>query len=357
MNKVKPKQKIINKNKQEGFNNVINFHNKFLRNDKELLELLKFIFSSIKRRKKNKNATKLLTNQYNHEGIKKDIEFNKNNHIPINSQIESNTLVPSRQFPQIQLLGNNHNINQYRMIESEIHNLRNDINKKTTLPMLENRHEPPINFTYTNPDAFELVKKVAKYRDPNAAKELVRNVPEFKNMMEDLTQLGASSAKEYIETLNRDIDILINTKNDIEQENSKLNYEIETTKEKLDKITSNKEQVEEQINELNQQQYELSQMNENKTNENQKLNKEIDELKSDLEGMEGLFETTKANLKKYIIQEVELNNKIEDMNNVILNKQDEIRQLENMKNKAIEEMTYEQQIRYELEIIIWYLHS
>ena len=37
----------------------------------------------------------------------------------------------------------------------------------------------------------ELVRSVAKDRDPEAAKKLSEDVPEFKGMMEDIAELGA----------------------------------------------------------------------------------------------------------------------------------------------------------------------
>ena len=45
--------------------------------------------------------------------------------------------------------------------------------------LCKNKKYSAINWTYSDPTAFELVRKVAKHRDPHAAAELARNIPEF----------------------------------------------------------------------------------------------------------------------------------------------------------------------------------
>ena len=49
-------------------------------------------------------------------------------------------------------------------------------------------------------------------KDPEAGKLIVEQVPEFKNMMEEVAEIGASGAKQYIKHLESEIKYLEDTK-------------------------------------------------------------------------------------------------------------------------------------------------
>jgi DNA-directed RNA polymerase subunit F len=244
----KQKQKInnniVNVTKLPKITTKINLNNKYIRQDKELLEILKLIFEKKKRKKRNNDKINSKNKSSAISGInagvaspKIEIEERKPNFIPV--------------------LGNSHNVNTYRMLENEIMQLKNNLNNKrlengsislneAKNNLLENKKEHAINWTHTEPEAFELVRKVAKHRDPQAAKKLVENIPEFKGMMEDLAELGASSAKDHIKALNKDIDILEENRNKLDEHNNKLNDEIDELNFKIKQIENNKDLLESQ---------------------------------------------------------------------------------------------------------------
>ena len=333
---MKQKSNIVNLNK-------IHLNNKFNRNDKDLLNLLKLILSIRKRKRSNKA-------KYNNSNNSHDSK--------IISDVNS-SFIPANQPNTVHLLPQSHNVNQYRMIENELNNLRNQINdthRKNALPMIENKHETPINWTHKDNDAFELIKRVAKHRDINAANELVKNVPEFKDMMTDLTELGSSSAKEYIKTLHKDINILEKNRSEIEETNSKMSYEINNIQDKLNVIENNKSTLEEKItdleDELNSKSSELYTLN--KTNsdiqdQNYQLLANIDVYKQDISGLEKLYNSTKQKLDSAINQEQDLNNKLNEMNEIIADKHNEIELLNELKEQAEQKVDDEYNIRRQAE--------
>ena len=78
--------------------------------------------------------------------------------------------------------------------------------------LLENRWEPTINWTAHNKDSFEILRKAVRDKDPEAGKIIVEQVPEFKNMMDEIAEIGAIGAKKYIKHLESEIKNLEGTK-------------------------------------------------------------------------------------------------------------------------------------------------
>ena len=64
--------------------------------------------------------------------------------------------------------------------------------------LLENKKVAPINWTDFDHSAIDLIRSVARDRNPDSAKKLAEVVPEFKGMMEDIAELSAPSAKYYL---------------------------------------------------------------------------------------------------------------------------------------------------------------
>ena len=340
----KQKQKInnniVNVTKPARITTKINLNNKYIRQDKELLEILKLFFVKKKRKTRNNKMNALASK--NKSSAISGINATKIDKIA-EEPIRTNF---------IPVLGNNHNVNTYRMLENEIIQLKNNLNNKrlenrsislneAKNNLLENKKDHAINWTHSEPEAFELVRKVAKHRDPEAAKKLVTNVPEFKGMMEDLAELGASSAKEHIKTLNKDFDILEENSNKLDQHNTKLNDEIDELNNKIRLIESNKDLLESQTyelqQELEQKQREIDSINKSNDEiraENKNLLDTIEKYKNDIIGLDKLFTSTKYNLDKAISQEVELNEKIQNLNDIIEQKQEEIRIMDDMRQEA-----------------------
>ena len=340
MKQTKQKSNIFNSNK-------IHLNNKYIRNDKELLNLLKFILMI--RKKKRSNKQKM--NKYS------DAHRNAVTSPKITSSI--NEVGEIKQHNPIHILPQSHNINQYRMIENELTNMRNQINqnnRKNSLPTIENKHDPSINWTHHNNDAIELIRKVAVERDPDAAKKLVDAVPEFKNMMSDLHELGASSAKDYIKGLEKDIYALNEKRSYLEENNNKLNYEIEVMQSKLHDIESEKENLENKIDTLEDDlNYKsdsltiLNKSNQDIQNQNYQLLEEIERNKTNIDELEKLYQSTKTNLDNIILEEQNMNDKISQMNDVINEKHKEIELLNELKEQAEEKADEEYNIRKQAE--------
>ena len=345
----KPKMK---QNNTQKLSNVINLNNPFLQSDPELMKLLKEILVILNKKRKYKRKlqqSKLI--QGNTLGMKSN---------KIESTVSSEPVdVPRYQPPQISILGGNHDNNRYRQLEYEIKDLTktiNDQNRNNMRPMLENKHELPINFTHADDSAFELVKRVAKYRDQDAAKELVKQVPEFKGMMSDLAELGASSARMYLDEVNKDISILEKNKYELENKNEKLNDEIEQLNDKVQTIELNRNQVEDRLNELQDslqsKEYEYNQLN--YTNEqiqraNEKLNLQIDKNKEQLQGIELVHQETLKNLNKAIDSEIEMKEKLQLLEDTLRQKENELKEVEIMKEQAELKAEEEYTIRKKVE--------
>uniref|UniRef100_UPI0025879185 hypothetical protein n=1 Tax=Hydrotalea sp. TaxID=2881279 RepID=UPI0025879185 len=108
-----------------------------------------------------------------------------------------------------------HPVNRYNQIEYEIKNQINEINRKLQdngNKLLENKREPSINWTAHNNDSFEILRRAVRDKDPEAGKMIVEQVPEFKDMMEEVAEIGASVAKKYIKHLENEIKHLEGTK-------------------------------------------------------------------------------------------------------------------------------------------------
>ena len=174
--------------------------------------------------------------------------------------------------------------------------------------------------------------------------------------MQDLTEIGASSAKEYIKHLHKDINILEKNRNDLDENNNKLNYEINSMQDKLNDIENNKSNLEEKITELeddlNNKATELYTLNENNSNiqnQNYQLLSNIEQYKKDISGLEKLYNSTKQNLDKTIIEETKMIEKINQMNEIIEDKHKEIELLNELKEQAEEKADEEYNIRRHAE--------
>ena len=261
------------------------------------------------------------------------------------------------QIPQktnvIHSIGQGHDVNQYRFIEQEIKQLKNELNNRSienggSKLMLENKKDSAINWTYSDPTAFELVRKVAKHRDPQAAAELARNIPEFKGMMEDIAELGAAPVREHIKILHKDMSVLERNKNELEDHNNKLDYEINQMNDKIHNIELQKtlletkiEEVEEEFKEKQNDYENLNNANYHLKSENEQLNDLTEKYKRDIDGLELVLRKTKENMDRYINEEVDLKTKIQQLDDILNLKQNEIEKLnklkEDVETKAEEE--------------------
>ena len=108
-----------------------------------------------------------------------------------------------------------HPVNRYNQIEYEIKNQINELNRKlhdNGSRLLANRREQSINWTVHHTDSFEILRRAVRDKDPEAGKMIVEQVPEFKNMMEEVAEIGDSRAKKYIKHLENEIKHLEGTK-------------------------------------------------------------------------------------------------------------------------------------------------
>ena len=174
--------------------------------------------------------------------------------------------------------------------------------------------------------------------------------------MEDLAELGASSAKEHIKNLNKEIDILEQNRNRMEEQNNKLNYEIEEYSDKVKQIELNKEYLENRIsdieNDLSNKGIELNDLTESNTkirDENIFYIDQIDKYKGEVAGLELVYNSTKENLNKAIDKELEMNQKLEMLEEVLKQKEDEIKQVEELKQQAEKKAEEEYTIRRKVE--------
>ena len=320
-NKTKPLP--IKKILKSRLGNKTNLNNTNINNIKlkhsysDLIKLLEIVLQLQKKKKLIKPSNRKNNSRTNHSNTNRNI---------IDGVSSSNEIELS-QPNLITVLPSSHNVNQYRLLEHEISNMRNQYNnsnRNNALPQIENKHEVPINWTHKNTDALELVRKVAKHRDVNAANELVKVVPEFKHMLEDIAEIGASGAKEHIKTLHKDITILENNKNQLEENNNKMNYEINNLQQSLSEIEYNKQEVEQKYSDIEQEflskskEYDdLTDLTSSITNQNYELMK-LNESKTDeINGLEMLYNTTKKGLDKLINQEQDRLNKIDELNKII----------------------------------------
>ena len=86
--------------------------------------------------------------------------------------------------------------------------------------------------------------------DPEAGKLIVEQVPEFKNMMEEVAEIGASGAKKYIKHLENEIKHLESSKERYNEDVENIYNDIQDKQNKIDELVAN-------IAHLEQQNYEL----------------------------------------------------------------------------------------------------
>ena len=79
---------------------------------------------------------------------------------------------------------------------------------------------------------------------------IVEQVPEFKNMMEEVAKIGASGAKKYIKHLESEIKHLEGTKDKYNEDVENIYNDIQEKQNKIDELAVN-------IAHLEQQNYEL----------------------------------------------------------------------------------------------------
>ena len=149
----------------------------------------------------------LLINKNKRKSTRKLINKIKNRHEQHRNEAQGDILKVSEainNFHRNPILPIYHPVNRYNQIEYDIKNQINEINRKlhdNGSKLLENKREPSINWTAHNNDSFEILRKAVKDKDPEAGKIIVEQVPEFKNMMEEVAAIGASGAKKYINHL------------------------------------------------------------------------------------------------------------------------------------------------------------
>ena len=78
-----------------------------------------------------------------------------------------------------------------------------------------------------------------KDKDPEAGKIIVEQVPEFKNMMEEVAAIGASGAKKYINHLESEIKHLESTKEKYNEEVDNIYNDIQEEQNKIDELAAN----------------------------------------------------------------------------------------------------------------------
>ena len=112
-----------------------------------------------------------------------------------------------------------------------------------------------------NKDSFEILRRAVRDKDPEAGKMIVEQVPEagkmiveqvpeFKNMMEEIAEIGASRAKKYIKHLESEIKNLEGTKEKYNEDVENIYNHIQEKQNKIDELAAN-------IAHLEQQNYDL----------------------------------------------------------------------------------------------------
>ena len=83
-------------------------------------------------------------------------------------------------------------------------------------------------------------------KDPEAGKMIVEQVPEFKNIMEEVAEIGASGAKKYIKHLENEIKHLESTKDKYNEDVENIYNDIQDKKNKIDELAVNIAHLEQQ---------------------------------------------------------------------------------------------------------------
>ena len=104
--------------------------------------------------------------------------------------------------------------------------------------------------TAHNKDSFEILRRAVRDKDPEAGKLIVEQVSEFKNMMEEVAEIGACEAKKYIKHLENEIKHLEDTKYKYNEDVENIYNDIQDKQNKIDELAAH-------IAHLEQQNYEL----------------------------------------------------------------------------------------------------
>ena len=161
------KKNTIN-NKLGKISNKIYLQNKYIRNDKKLLEILKLILNKRKNKKRNNSNIPKKHQEHRNEkqrGISSDIINEVNHYIPRS------------------ILDYNININNYKELEYKQSELMNKINNMRLENgesfLLENQKESPIRWYQNEPELLEVVRESFR-GNPAAGQKLLTIVPETK---------------------------------------------------------------------------------------------------------------------------------------------------------------------------------
>ena len=244
----------------------------------------------------------LLINKNKRKSTRKLINKIKNRHEQHRNETQGDILKVSDEinnFHRNPILSMYHPSNRYNQIEYEIKNQINELNRKlhdNGNKLLENKREPSINWTTHNNDSFEILRKAVRDKDPEAGKLIVEQVPEFKNMMEEVAAIGASGAKKYINHLESEIKHLENTKEKYSEEVDNIYNHIQEKQNKIDELAVNIAHLEQQNYELladietkEKQLNDYDNVNDKLYEENETLLKLIESNKTNAEGLRTLY--------------------------------------------------------------------
>ena len=123
-------------------------------------------------------------------------------------------------------------------------------------------------------------------KDPEVGKLIVEQVPEFKNMMEEVAEIGASGAKKYIKHLEREIKHLEGTKEKYNEDVENIYNDIQDKQNKIDELAAN-------IAHLEQQNYQLLEEIKNKEKQFNESDTVNDKLYEENEVLLKLIESNK----------------------------------------------------------------
>ena len=171
---------------------------------------------------------KLLLERKKIRKIRKNIKNTKNKHEQHRNETQGNILKINDEIRYNRFLPMYHLVNNYKQLKYELNQKIENHNKKLmdhgahSSKLLEYKKSAPVNWTDFDHSAIDLIRSIARDRNPDSAKKLAEVVPEFKGMMQDIAYLGTSSAKDYIRGLEKDIRKLNDTKEHMQEENKIL---------------------------------------------------------------------------------------------------------------------------------------
>ena len=287
------KKNTIN-NRLGKISNKIYLQNKYIRNDKELLEILKLILNKRKNKKRNNSHSNIIKKHQEHRNEKQGA---------VGSDIinEVNHYIPRS------ILDHNININNYKELEYKQNELMNKINnmrlENGEKLLLENKRENPIRWYQNEPELLEVVRESFR-GNPAAGQKLLTIVPETKEFMEEIHKMGRSEV--------------------LHEAEKKLM------------------EIEEDYNKLNDDYYELQ-------HSKDLMAKQIEEKEEEFQGLENLTKKQKEEFDNLLLNYSDASEKLMEIKKELEDRTKEIDELNEAKRQAEKKAEDEFKIRTNLE--------